>query len=435
MTALRHLSPSPFCFVVCILGLIAGHTTVQPQSNQAPKSSTALERKGEDWPRFLGPRGDGTSIERGLLKSLPPAAPPLLWSYSLGASFSPPVTSRGRLIIFHREGMEEVLECLDSSTGTRIWKQTYPTSYRDRYGYNNGPRSSPTIVGNRVYAFGAEGKLSCLDFEDGKIIWQRWINQDFKVEENFFGVGSAPVVDGSMILLNVGGSGAGVVAIDRNSGKTIWKTSDQSASYSTPLVATVNNERLALFFTREGLLAVEAASGREVYRYPFRSRSYESVNAAKPVLVGNHVFLSATYNTGSVLLKLDPGQPREIWKSRSAMQNHWATSIHHQGNLYGVSGRHESGADIRCVDFKTGAVRWKAQPPLGRAGFILADGYFIAMGERGDLILIEVDPERYIEKGRVRLLTYPCWAPPVLSHGLLYLRNETKLLCLDLREP
>ena len=420
MTALRHTLRSPFWFAVFVFGLLA---------------NAIQEGKGEDWPRFLGPRGDGTSTERGLLKSLPPSGPPVLWSLSLGASFSPPVTSRGRLIIFHREGMEEVLECLDSGTGARIWKQTYPTSYRDRYGYNNGPRSSPTIVGNRVYAFGAEGKLSCLDFKDGKILWQRWINRDFKVEQNFFGVGAAPVVDADLILLNVGGPGAGVVALEKSSGKTIWKTSDQSASYSTPLVRSVNDERLALFFTREGLLAVERDSGREVYRYPFRSRSYESVNAAAPVLVDDHIFLSATYNTGSVLLKLDPGQPREIWKSRSAMQNHWATSIFYEGNLYGVSGRHESGADIRCIDFKTGRVRWKAQPSLGRAGFILADGYFIAMGERGDLILIEVNQERYIEKGRVRVLTYPCWAPPVLSRGLLYLRNETKLLCLDLRVP
>ena len=434
MTALRHTSRSPFWFAVCVFGLVVGHTAVLPQSDRAPTANSSLERRGEDWPRFLGPRGDGTSSERGLLKSLSRSGPPVLWFLSLGASFSPPVTSRGRLIIFHREGMEEVLECLDSRTGARIWKQTYPTSYRDRYGYNNGPRSSPTIVGNRVYALGAEGKLSCLDFKDGKILWQRWINRDFKVKQNFFGVGSAPVLDDDLILLNVGGPGAGVVALERKSGKTIWKTSDQSASYSTPLVRTVNNQRLALFFTREGLLAVERDSGREVYRYPFRSRSYESVNAAVPLLVDDHIFLSATYNTGSVLLKLDPGQPREIWKSRSAMQNHWATSIYYQGNLYGVSGRHESGADIRCIDFKTGRVRWQAQPSLGRAGFILADGYFIAMGERGDLILIEVNQDRYIEKGRVRLLTYPCWAPPVLSHGLLYLRNETKLLCLDLRE-
>ena len=117
------------------------------------------------------------------------------------------------------------------------------------------------------------------------------------------------------------------------------------------------------------------------------------------------------------------------------MQNHWATSIHHRGSLYGVSGRHESGADIRCIDLQSGDIRWKAQADLGRAGFIQADGQFIAMGERGDLILIQIDRDRYVETGRSRLLTYPCWTPPILSHGLVYLRNETKLICVDMREP
>ena len=420
----RTCRPKAVLLILFLFGLVLGDARLLAQP-----------RNGEDWPRFLGPRGDGTSTETGLLKSLPPSGLPVLWSRNLGDSFSPPVTSKGRLIIFHREGMEEVLECLDSKTGGKIWKQTYPTSYRDRYGYNNGPRSSPTIVGDRVYAFGAEGKLTCLDLRNGRLVWQRWINKEYEVAQNFFGVGAAPVIEGDRILLNAGGTGAGAMAIDRATGETVWKTSSQGASYATPLVRTINGKRLALFFTRDGLLVVDTESGKEEHNYHFRSRSYESVNAATPVVVQNQVFLSATYNTGAVLLRMEPDQLREVWKSRRAMQNHWATSIYHEGDLYGISGRHESGTDIRCIDFKTGSVRWTAQPGLGRAGFIMADGHFIAMGERGDLILIEVNREGYIEKGRIRLLTYPCWTPPVLSHGLVYLRNETRLLCLDLRAP
>ena len=405
------------------------HRGVESPPEVSPESS------GEDWPHFQGPRRDGTSREVGLLKSWPSQGPPLLWSYSLGSSFSAPVISRGRLVLFHRLGMQEILECVDAGTGAKIWKQVYPSRYVDRYGYNGGPRSSPAIEGSRVYTFGAEGKLTCLDFENGKILWQRWINQDYRVPQNFFGVGTTPVIDGELILLNAGGSeDAGVLAVNKNTGKTVWHTSNDGASYSTPVVRTLHGKRLGIFFTREGLLAVEVQSGKEHYRYPFRSKQHQSVNAASPVVVENYVFLSATYNTGAVLLKLEPQSVRKIWKDRRVMQNHWATSIYHEGYLYGMDGRHEGGANLRCIELMTGEIRWTADRGLGRAAFIMADGHLITLGERGHLALVEVNPDRYHEKARIQILGYPCWTPPVLSHGLLYVRNENKLLCFDLRE-
>ena len=183
----------------------------------------------------------------------------------------------------------------------------------------------------------------------------------------------------------------------------------------------------------DGLLVVDPATGRQRYKYHFRSRLRDSVNAASPVVVGDKVFLSATYNTGSVLLRMTPGGIEEVWKDVRAMQNHWATSIYREGFLYGMDGRHENGSNFRCIEFETGKVRWSADEGLGRATFVMADGHLIALGERGRLALIEVSPDRYIEKARLQILRYPCWTPPVLSHGLLYLRNENTLLCLDLK--
>ena len=399
-----------------------------------PDVNIAAEDSGEDWPSFLGPRHNSISSEKGLTQSWPPEGPPVVWSRKLGPSYSGPVTSQGRLILFHRVGMEEVVQCVDAGTGDEIWKRSYPTRYVDQYGYNNGPRSSPTIHLNRVYTYGAEGKLTCLDFRTGELLWQRSINQDYQVPQSFFGVAGAPVIDGELVLLNAGGpSGAGVTAVSRNTGKTVWKTSNDGASYSTPVVRTINGERLAIFFTREGLLAVETRSGQERYRYPFRSRNHYSVNVASPVAVDDYVFLSATYNTGAVLLKLELAGLKEIWRDRLAMQNHWATSIYYEGYLYGMDGRHETGSNFRCIEFMTGKVRWTADKGLGRSAFIMAEGHLITLGERGYLALIEVNPDRYIEKSRVRVLDYPCWTPPVLSHGLLYVRNETRLVCLNLR--
>ena len=421
--------PGPLCLFQGAQRLEAEHAV-----SAKPAVSIAAEDSGEDWPNFLGPRQDSISGEKGLIQSWPREGPPVVWSRELGPSYSGPVTSQGRLVLFHRVGMEEVVLCVDSGTGEEIWKKSYPTRYVDQFGYNGGPRSSPTIYLNRVYTYGAEGKLTCLDFRTGELLWQRWINRDYQVPQNFFGVGGAPVIDSELLFLNTGGpDGAGITAVNRNTGKTVWKASSDGASYSTPAVRTINGERLVIFFTREGLLAVEAHSGQERYRYPFRSRNHYSVNVASPVVVDDYVFLSATYNTGAVLLRLEPARLKEIWRDRLAMQNHWATSIYHQGYLYGMDGRHETGSNFRCIEFMTGKVRWTADEGLGRSAFIMAEDHLIALGERGDLALIEANPDRYVEKARVRVLDYPCWTPPILSHGLLYVRNETRLVCLNLR--
>lgn len=403
-------------------------TTVSPESLKG--------RKGEDWPQFLGPHQDNTSTETGLLKTWPKPGPPVVWVQTVGNAYSPPAVARGRIVAFHRLGDEEIIDCRDAATGAAIWKHAYPTNYEDRYGYNNGPRGSPSIDGDRVYTYGAEGKLTCVEFETGKPVWQRFLNQEYKVPQGFFGAGASPIIEGDLILLNIGGpEGAGVAGFNKTTGAAVWKTSNDGASYSTPIVRTINGERLAIFLTQDGLLAVEAKTGAESYKYHFRSKTFESVNAASPVVQGDLVFLSATYNVGAALLKLEPGGPKEVWKDRLAMQNHWATSILHDGALYGMDGRHEEGSNFRCIDFATGKIRWTADEGLGRAAFIMADGHLIAVGERGDIALIEVNPDKYIEVSRVHALKYPCWTPPVLSHGLLYIRNENTLACIDIHDP
>lgn len=388
-----------------------------------------------DWPFFLGPEHNGVSREKGLLTEWPAGGPPQVWTRSVGVSYSAPVVAQGRMVIFQRLENNEVIECVDSLDGTKThWTHSYGTRYRDRFNYNGGPRSTPTIYGDRVYTYGAEGVVTCLDFESGDLIWQRWVNEEFDVPQGFFGVATSPVIEGNLLLLNVGGpDGAGVVAFDATTGETAWKTSDDKASYSTPIVATVNGERLAIFYTADGLLVLEPETGVERYRYPFRSKARASALAATPVLVDDIVFLSATYRVGAVALQLKPDGLVEIWKDERAMQNHWATSIYHDGYLYGMDGRHERRSNFRCIEFMTGKVMWSADEGLGRSTFIMADGHLIALGEQGALALIEVSPERYIEKARVGVLKYPVWIPPVLSHGLLYLRNEQVLECRDLR--
>jgi outer membrane protein assembly factor BamB len=394
-----------------------------------------------DWPCFRGPEHNSLSRETGLLTTWGGKGPPLLWKISSGPTYAAPTVVGERLIMFHRLDGDngddrEVVDCLDAGTGRALWRHSYPTKYVDKYGYNGGPRASPVVEAGRVYTWGAEGWFHCLELDTGKVVWDRRLNAEFDVEQNFFGVGASPLIEGDRILLNVGGpKGAGVMALDKKTGKTVWKATDDGASYCTAAVADTPAGRLAVFLTRAGVVACDPATGAVKISYPFRSRTYESVNAADPVIVGDRLFVSSAYRTGGVLLKItaDP-DVTEIWKNDN-MRNHWATCLVADGCLYGFDGRHEDETQLRCVELATGKVLWSKRG-LGRGSMIRADGRYWILSEDGRLILAELSPKEYVEKAASdELLRAPCWIAPVLSRGRLYVRNEHTLLCLDVRDP
>lgn len=388
-----------------------------------------------DWPMYLGPETNSISRETGLVDSWPAEGPPEVWRVNLGDSFSPPAVKGTDLIVPHRQGSEEIVDCLDAQTGKSRWTFKYPTRYRDMYGYNSGPRCSPIITEKEVYTLGAEGELYCLERQTGKQRWLRSINTDYKVKQNFFGVGASPVLEGNLLLVNVGGpEGAGVAAFDRGTGKTVWAATNDGASYCTPAVATVSGKRYGFFLTRAGLVITEATTGKVHSTYPFRSRKFESVNGATPIVVDDMVFLSAAYQTGSALLRMKDDGVEEVYRGFE-MSNHWGTSVYMDGHLYGVDGRHESEANFRCIEFRTGKLKWQVDGELGRATMIVADGKFFILTERGKLVLAQASPEGYKEISRSpTFLSYPCYTPPILANGFLYARDERKLICFDVRK-
>lgn len=387
-----------------------------------------------DWPCYLGPTQDGKSDETGLLLHWERSGPPVLWQQPLGEGYSPPVTARGLVIAFHRLGDQEVIQAFAADSGKSIWQHEYPTVYVDQYGFNGGPRSAPTIDGDFVYTFGAEGTLTCLNLADGVRTWQRHVNREFGVPQNFFGAGVPPVIEGNHALLNVGSTnGAGVVAFNKRTGAMVWQMSDDEPSYSTPVVATLDGVRCAVFLTGTGLLILDPATGTLFHQYPFRSPKCESVNAASPVIAGSTVFISASYGVGAAAFRVRQDKLELVWRSLDAMQNHWATSLHHEGYIYGVDGRHAHDARLRCISLEDGKVQWDGPEDMGRSTLIMAEGHVIALGEGGHLVLIEATPERYVEKARARVANYPAWAPPILSNGRLFIRDERQLVCLDLR--
>jgi outer membrane protein assembly factor BamB len=415
---------------------------------------------GSDWPRFLGPTGDSVSTEKGIVTPWPEEGPRLVWHRRLGIGYAMPSISRGRLFLFDRVGNRARLNCWKSETGEPLWTFDYPTEYRDYYGYNGGPRCCPVVDGDRVYIYGAEGLLHCVRAEDGKLIWKADLNADFHVLQNFFGVGSTPVVEGDLLLVQVGGSpsegaktvfdepkgnGSGIVALNKYTGKVRYQATDELASYSSPVLATIGGRRWCFLFARGGLVGLDPGSGKVDFHYPWRARNLESVNAGNPVVVGNRVFISETYGPGSALLEVKPGDCKEIWTDRDkglrekSMQCHWNTPIHVDGYLYGCSGRHLENAELRCIELATGKVMWRERG-MTRTSLLLVDKHFICLGEDGILRLLKVNPNRYEEVSKVELklpggeplLKEPCWAAPILSHGLLYVRGADRLVCLEL---
>jgi outer membrane protein assembly factor BamB len=388
--------------------------------------------RGDDWPCFMGPAHDGVSAETNLVANWPEEGPPLVWKMDVGASYSAPSIVKGAMFLFHRIRNEEVLECLDAATGAPRWKAAYPTDYVDRYGYNGGPRCTPLVAGEQVFTFGAAGKFCCFNAKTGAVIWQRNLNEELAVPQNFFGVGSSPLLEGKLLIVNAGGpNGAGVVALDRDTGKTVWQSTDEGASYASPMCATIGGQRYAFIFGRGGLVALDPADGQLFWRFPFRSKLYESVNAASPVIAGDCVFVSASYHTGGALLRVRKDGYDVVWRDE-VMSNHWATSILRDGYLYGFNGRHEEGTTLRCVELATGKLMWE-QPKLTRCSMIHANGHFIVLTEWGRLMLAKLTPKgcEIISTAQVLDPQRPSYIAPVLADGYLYVRNERQLFCFD----
>ena len=373
------------------------------------------------------------SGEKGLLARWPKGGPPVVWEKAVGEGFSGPVVVGKQLILFHRQDKAEIVESLDALTGKSQWKFSYATAYEDSYSKGDGPRATPLVAGDHIYTLGAEGKLHCFDL-GGKKIWSRVLADDYELRKGFFGIATSPLFEDGKIIVNVGAANAGIVAFDAKTGKEVWKATDDEASYSSPVAATIDGVRHVIFVTRAGLVSLDPQNGAVRFRKPFRARLEASVNAAAPVVAGDLLFLSAEYGVGAVVFKVKKDGVEEVWKSGAALSNHYNTSVERGGFLYGIDGRQEGGnARLRCVDLKTGKVRWEKEQ-FGCASLILlADGMLLAMREAGDLVAIDATPDGYRELGRAKVLAPPVRAEIALANGFLYARDNQKLICLDLR--
>lgn len=447
--------------------LLAGPPTTA--KFHAPPKPLAAGAVTSDWACLLGPTHNEVCTETHLLHAFPPGGPKLVWEAEKGEGYASPAVAGDRLILFYRVGDRERIDCLDALTGKSNWSFDYPTQYTDDWGYTNGPRSSPAIAGDAVFAIGAEGKLHCLDVATGKLRWQHDLTAEYKLKKGFFGVGASPLVEGDRLIVNVGAKGGPcVVAFDVHSGQVVWNAGNQwGPSYATPVPATIHGKRRVLVFAggksnppTGGLLCIDPSTGKLDFEFPWRGTVRESVNASSPVVIGNDVFISECYGAGGTLLQItDAFQPRTVWANPN-FGTHFMSAVERDGYLYGVDGHGPENAFLVCVELKTGKEVWRTQPewnesvdtpdgprqiPTGtyRCWLMPADGQWLILGEYGHLLWADLSPAGFKPLQRAWLFAAPeTWTPPVLSKGLLYVcqnardpihKTGPRVLCYDLR--
>ena len=440
-----------------------------------PLKPLAKDAATHDWPSFLGPTHNAVSTETRLSRTLPP---PLVWEFPKGTGYASPAIAGDRLVFIHRLANEEIVECLHRETGSSQWQFRYGTVFEDRYGYNNGPRSSPVIEpvdstgaggGGRVFTMGAEGTLHALDLRSGKMLWKRDLRAEYRVPQDFFGTASTPLLEGRSLIVNVGAPGGPtVVALDMATGREVWRAGTAwGPSYASPVPAVIRGKRQVFVFAggesqppSGGLMAIDPGSGHVHFTFPWRSRTYESVIASCPVAFDNKVFISASYRTGSALLEVQPDLTHRVVWTTQECGLHFNTAIYRDGYLYAFDGRNEPDASLVCVDAANGKIVWRETPEwmetldargggrqqlLGtyRGSLLAVDGQFLCLGELGHLLWMDLTPKGYKELSRAWLFAArESWALPVLSRGLLYVVQNTRdtlhgagprLLCYDLR--
>ena len=373
----------------------------------------------EDWYQWRGPNRDGISQEKGWSTKWADGGPTVLWKISVGIGYSSVSVSKNRVYTVGNIDKTDIVYCLDVNNGSVIWKYSYPC-VADGAGYP-GPASTPIIDGNSVYILSREGHLFCLNADTGKVIWSKHIVDDFGAQYPDWGFACSPQVFGDKLILAVSLN----LALNKKTGDLIWKTQNYHGGYSSPFVFQYNNKSLIAVFNTVGLMIFNLDDGKEVARAEWKT-DY-NVNAVTPIVSDSNIFISSNYNAGGALYKFDGKSLTQIWKNKN-MRNHFNSCVLWQGCLYGFDME-----QLRCIDFKTGAVKW-TQKGLGMGSVMIADGKLIALGDNGILAIAEAVPDGYKELARAKVLDGLCWTVPVLSNGKIYCRNhEGDLVCLDVK--
>ena len=388
-----------------------------------------------DWTQYRGPAHDGSSPEK-ISKQWPKEGPRVIWKAPLGDSFGSFAVAGGRAFCFIQrpaDGQDkEIAIALDANSGKELWSVPLGEPTYDNQG-GDGPRSTPTVDGNFVYFLGANLKLSCLDTATGKIKWQHDLVKEFGGKVIRWENAASPVLDGNFIFVNAGGAGQAFLAFNKSDGKVVWKSGDETPTHASPTPATILGVRQIIFFAHSGLVSLEAASGKELWRHPF---PFKISTASSPIVHNDVVYCSAGYGVGAGACRISKSgnnfKATELWRREGDLMNHWTTPVCKDGYLYGIYGFKDFGkAPLKCVEIATGKEVW-SQPGFGSGGgTILVGDSVLVQSDRGPLILIEATPKGYHELARAQIYAGKCWTMPVVSNGKIFARNTKEGFCLD----
>jgi outer membrane protein assembly factor BamB len=382
---------------------------------------------GADWPQWRGIHRDGISAETGLLESWPKGGPPLAWKITgLGEGYSSAAIIAGQLFIQGQQGNEEFVVALDAASGKPLWKAHTGIPFQESRGY--GPRGTPTIDGDRLYALAADGMLVCLETTTGKRLWGFNIVDFFHGRVLHWGMSESPLVDGDRLIVTPGGRGAAVVALDKMTGKTLWQSQNDTAGYSSAMAFDFGGAHRIVVFTGEAAIGLDPASGKLLWRYERVANG--TADIATPIVHDGQIFVSSDYGTGCVLLKAAAdGSASEVYFNRD-MRNHYSTSVLVGDYLYGFS-----SSILTAMKFSTGEVAWKNRS-VGKGSLIYAEHNLYALGEDGIVGLVEATPTEYRENSRFEISKggFPTWSQPVIANGKLYLRDQDNLFCYNIKK-
>jgi len=390
-----------------------------------PAILISISMYAADWPQWRGPNRDGTSAETGLMQSWPQGGPPVVWKISgLGEGYSSLAIAGGKIYTQGQRGRQEFVLALDVKTGKKLWET--PTSHDYRNDRGDGPRGTPTIDGDRLYAMTGDGVLACLDAATGKMLWSQNVAQKYGGEIPNWGFSESPLVDGGRLIVMPGGRGASIVSLSKSDGSLQWKAGSDRAGYSSAIVANVGGVRQVIALSAESALGVEEDNGELLWRYT--KVSNRTANIATPIYRDGEAFLSSAYGTGGALLKLGPKTMSEVYFSGD-MKNHYSTSVLVGDYLYGYN-----DSILTAMQFSSGKVAWKNRS-VGKGSVIYADKRLYLLSEDGVAGLAEPSADSYKEISRFTIAhgSLPTWSPPVIANGTLYLRDQDNLTGYDIK--
>jgi len=384
------------------------------------------ELMSDDWPQWRGLNRDGISKETGLINSWPKNGPEILWRIPANDGYSAAAVSKDKLFVMWAEDKNEVMVSLDANSGRVLWKHKIGPLYTDDWG--SGPRAAPVVDGDAVFGIGAYGRLHAVNAVSGKPLWSHDLVKEYETRRPHWGYAGTPVVYQNKLLVEVGGrAGHAFMAFDKKTGAEIWKSETDTLAYSSPVIFNIHNKNQAVFFSRRGLVSLDPDNGRKLWHY-----DWPAANIANPIFIApDKIFISSSYEKGSALVKINKNNSEfsaeTVWKS-GVMKNHINSCVLVGDYLYGFD-----NAVLRCINANTGGLKWSKRR-LGRGSLIYADGKLIVLGEKGKLVLLKADPEKYNELTKSKILKGRCWTPPALADGRLYLRSRKELVCVNLKE-